>query len=1407
MLTFTSVKSQTVAHPTETKTAISFAVSIPVKDMPILQKEQEKKQKAEKGERNKELRERSYPFYDPLPNGIDPALQRNYSNAKATPIIDHNFDGRTSASFPPDCSGSIGPNYFFEAYNTSFAIYNRTTEALVAGPTAFNTLFSGVTGSSDNDGDPIILYDEQADRWLAAEFALDVSGNDYMLIAVSTTNNPTGTWYKWSFDVADMPDYMKFGIWQDGYYMATNTSSGNDVYVFERSVMLAGGASPKMVGFDNPNRPTTQDGFHCIMPLDNDGDFAPAGTPGQFMTIVDGAISGGSDQIWVYELDVDWTTTSNSTFTRTAQINTPAFDSNFGNNWDNIGQPGTTVELDAIPQIFMYRTQYRNFGTSQAVVACHTVDVDGTDRAGVRWYELQNTGSGWSIRQNGTYSPDASDRWLGSISMNGNHEIGLAYSISGASSSIYPGIRFTGQTASSNALANGSFDVTETVAINGGTYQGSYNRWGDYAQMSIDPADDNTFWFNSEYMQSSTSTKGTRILAFRFQESNDPINLTATTISSDEIDLTWALNSTNDNVLLAWSPTSTFGTPANGTIYTAGQTIPGGGTVLSYNTNTSFNHTGLTENTTYYYKAWSKLSTNTYSPGVTANATTLVGPISTFPFTWDFEASADYTTDFTPWTTYDGNNTATYSSSDADFTGEGTAFAWMAMNPVASGWTAAQSDNAHGGSRCGMSICPSNASTTAHWFISPQLQLSTGSSFSLWTLTPKDTYGLESYQILVSTTDNNPTSFTALSGTVSAPATWTQHTYDLSAYDNQTIYIAIKYVSTDIFMMWIDDLEIVSNSCSSPLITSAPTASTVCSGSNASFSVTATGDAPITYQWKLNGTNITGATSSTLNLTSVDNLDAGTYTCYIANSCGNITTTGVTLTVNATTAITTQPVGNTYCEGSNISLSLVATGSGLTYQWKRNGTNVTGATSATYSVTASTLNAGTYTCVVTGACGSVTSNSANIVVNANTTITQQPVSANLCDGGSINLSVTATGTNVTYQWKLNGSNITGATSATYSATASTSTSGTYTCVVSGTCGSVTSNSATITVGSGITISNQPVGNTYCTGDNISLSVTASGTNLNYQWQLNGSNITGATSATYTTTASTSNAGNYTCVITGDCGSETTSTAVVTVNEGTTITQQPQSESICEGNNITFSIITSGVGDTYQWQFNGSNIAGATQAFYSINGISASNAGNYTCVITSSCGNITSNVAVLTINTTPTITTQPVSIDANEGDNVSFTVVVSGTGLSYQWNKNGANLSNGGNISGVNTNILSVSNVTQADYGNYDCDINGTCGNATTNIAILTVLTSIDALSNYGINISPNPSNGTFIIKVAKTNAPILINVVDVNGKTVFNRQFENSSSNTIDLSDKAKGVYFITLNIEKNIIKAKLIFK
>ena len=598
----------------------------PLRDLPPITYEeyQDMVAKAHKKFLNPKLQHRSYPFADQaLPRGFDEVWQRTMGTTEVpkSPIV--NFAGQTSPYFPSDCNGTAGPNHYMQTINCVYAIYSKTG-ALMAGPTNMNTLFAGVTGSTYNDGDPLVLYDEQAQRWLAVEFSISGS-NDYMLVAVSTTNDPTGTWYKYSFDVADLPDYEKFGIWQDGYYMGDNNSSSNDIYVFQRSVMLTGGANPAMIGFNNPWRPSTIDGFMCVPPLDNDGPAAPAGSPGIFITINDDAIGGGSDQLWIYELTANWTTPSSSTFTRVQQLNVSAFDSNFGNTWDNIVQPGTSQKLDAIPMVIMNPPQYRNFGSYQTIVCCHTVDVDATNHAGIRWYELRRgtqTSGGWSVRQQGTYAPDSHSRWMGSIMLNGSGQIGLGYSIS--SSTIYPGIRYTGQSSSAYNSANGIMDIPEEIIQTATTSQSSYNRWGDYAQMSVDPSDDKTFWFTTQY----GGSRQTKIASFKFGNAPTVTTLPASTITTNSAYLNGTINPNGlaTTWYFQWGTTTSYGN-------TTTITSAGSGTVA---VNASAKLSNLTPGVMIHYRLVGQNTDGTtygndltFTPGAASVTTAAVTLITT----------------------------------------------------------------------------------------------------------------------------------------------------------------------------------------------------------------------------------------------------------------------------------------------------------------------------------------------------------------------------------------------------------------------------------------------------------------------------------------------------------------------------------------------------------------------------------------------------------------------------------------------------------------------------------------------------------------------------------------------------------------------------------------------------------
>jgi len=626
-----------VVHPGIISTPVYFGISTPLKDAPVVTDFSFQEGEFEYNDhRDREINPNiKPPVFKDLP--FDPNVQKQQGWIKnESRATIKNFAGQNSGSYPPDCNGAVNSDYYFQVVNTTYQIFNKSDGSSAAGPSPLNSIFDNtLPGANRNDGDPIVLWDEQADRWFYAEFSvpsLSGGGNDYMLIAVSTTNDPTGTWYSWAFDVDDPPDYMKFGIWQDGYYMATNTSGKNDVYVFERSVMVTGGASPQMIAFQNPNRPSTFDGFHCILPLDNDGAWAPTGTPGQFITIADDGQSNPADELWIYELYADWTTPSNSTFSRTQQLAVNAFSGNFTSDWNNIPQPGSSQKLDGVSTVLMYRAQYRNFNGTQKIVCNHTIAESSTEAA-IRWYELVNTGSGWSIAQQSTYNPDNISRWNASIAMNDEGEIGLGYSVSDGNST-YPGIRYCGQSA--NAPAN-VLDIAEVSIWDGSNSQSSYNRWGDYSNISVDPSDGKTFWYTNEYVGSSTH--GTRIVSFAFPANCTPPTVQASglnfnTITDTTMALSWTRGNGNAVIIFAkkssqvdTDPISSFNYNAD-SVFGSGDEQGNDNYVVYNGTGTSVTVTNLEPGTQYYFNIYEFFTADDcyLIPGHSGNATTTGTP-------------------------------------------------------------------------------------------------------------------------------------------------------------------------------------------------------------------------------------------------------------------------------------------------------------------------------------------------------------------------------------------------------------------------------------------------------------------------------------------------------------------------------------------------------------------------------------------------------------------------------------------------------------------------------------------------------------------------------------------------------------------------------------------------------------
>jgi hypothetical protein len=519
---------------------------------------------------------------------VDPVVQATAPTADA-PSTAANFAGvgNLDGVYPPDTNGDVGPNHYVQWVNLHFAIYSKTG-SMVYGPAAGNTLWSGFGNpcQTQNGGDPIVLYDQFAGRWVMAQFTTTKPYGE--CVAVSTTSDPTGTWnrYFFQFSTRVFYDYPKIGVWPDGYYLTANRFGGAfgifqgaSAIALDRSAMLAG----QPAAFQEFQ---TSSGYGSLLPADVDGSTPPpAGAPAPIVEV-------GSSALHTWRFHVDWANPANSALAGPSSTSVAAYNELCPATRSCIPQPGTSVGLDGLGDRLMYRLAYRNFGDHESLVVNHSVDVDGGSgiRAGIRWYEIRNATSGTpSLAQQGTFSPDATNRWMGSVAMDGAGNIALGYSV--ASSSLYAGIRVTGRLA---ADTPGQMTQGETTIVAGsGSQTGSASRWGDYASMSVDPTDDCTFWFTTEYMPSTGPAPwATRIASFTLpgcspatvQKPGAPTNLQATA-GDASVHLSWAAPQTGD--------------PATGyKVYRDGGTTP----VATLGSVLAWDDAGLTNGRTYSYE-------------------------------------------------------------------------------------------------------------------------------------------------------------------------------------------------------------------------------------------------------------------------------------------------------------------------------------------------------------------------------------------------------------------------------------------------------------------------------------------------------------------------------------------------------------------------------------------------------------------------------------------------------------------------------------------------------------------------------------------------------------------------------------------------------------------------------------
>ena len=434
----------------------------------------------------------------------DPVLQTaENSPTLQTPTFNVEFDGiGFGDSFfcncmPPDNDGAPGTTQYVQYVNTTYQVFDKAGNT-VLGPLSGKDFWSGFGGScqNDNSGDPVIRFDAAAQRWVVSQFAINKVGDDYECVAVSQTSDATGAYNRYAFPFADFPDYPKLGIWPDAYYMTFNDFNlagtayvGANICAADRTAMLAGNTA-QIICFQkaSPN--------FGMLPSDLDGATPPpAGTP-NFVMELD---PDGSANLSMFKFHVDFTTPSNSTFSKPTLIAVPAFSPLCGGG-NCVKQPtGGSDSLGSLADRLMYRLVYRNFSDHSVLLVNHSV-VAGSS-GGVRWYEIHNPETTPTLFQSGTFAGDAQYRWMGAIAMDQNQDIAIGFSRSGGASGQFPSLVYAGRTPSDAA---GTMEAEVVLKAGAGSQSsGGFDRWGDYASVTIDPTDDCTFWFTQEYLKAT----------------------------------------------------------------------------------------------------------------------------------------------------------------------------------------------------------------------------------------------------------------------------------------------------------------------------------------------------------------------------------------------------------------------------------------------------------------------------------------------------------------------------------------------------------------------------------------------------------------------------------------------------------------------------------------------------------------------------------------------------------------------------------------------------------------------------------------------------------------------------------------------------------------------------------------
>ena len=455
------------------------------------------------------------------------ALRQATEGPLPGPTVDQSFEGmsNTFGVAPPDTNGDVGIDHYIQYINLGWQIFNKADGTPASPVMAGNTFWAGFGGAcqTNNSGDPIVLYDHLADRWMFMQFTTSVNS---LCFAVTTTADPMGPYNRYQYIFTNFPDYPKVGLWTDeggsqsAYTLSTNNFAASFVDVMmavvERDVMIAGGAAQIISFFEGG---TPDETYFSATPSHLEGTILPdAGTCPIFMHNFDdeqytNPPFDATDSYVFWELCADWATPGSSALTGPTLVDSGVeWDMELCNYAPCIAQPGTGQLLDVLAQQGTgSRLTMRRLtpGADLQYPYLHTVDVGG-NQAGMRWTEWTYDGTfPPSLGDQGVYAPDSDNRWMASGAYDAGGNLAILLSLS--SGSTFPSLVVTGRAPGDPA---GTLRA-ETTCVAGGGSQTATERWGDYSSVSVDPVDQCTFWGTSEYITTTTPfTWRTRVCSF-----------------------------------------------------------------------------------------------------------------------------------------------------------------------------------------------------------------------------------------------------------------------------------------------------------------------------------------------------------------------------------------------------------------------------------------------------------------------------------------------------------------------------------------------------------------------------------------------------------------------------------------------------------------------------------------------------------------------------------------------------------------------------------------------------------------------------------------------------------------------------------------------------------------------------